>query len=157
MPRMMCLGAKAGEVAVHSFCGETDGHSSVSTLGRRHFEKILAPVTTLDQYWISLGRPRFSFVKCDVEGSELAVLQGAQELLRSDSPPMWLLEVNDETSRAFGYMPSEMIEYLAELGYSFLIIRPGSRHPLVGVPPLHGDTMLAYQPRLHHHRIRNLR
>ena len=48
---------------------------------------------TLDD--IAHGTLRVSFVKCDVEGHELACLRGAQWLLR-EQKPVWLLEVQGD-------------------------------------------------------------
>ncbi len=39
--------------------------------------------------------PKPSFIKMDVEGAESQVLEGAQGLLASQSPPIWLIEVHD--------------------------------------------------------------
>ncbi len=49
----------------------------------------------LDEIWQSLGRPPVSFMKVDVEGSELGVLDGGKELL-STLRPVLLIEVMDQ-------------------------------------------------------------
>lgn len=93
--------------AVDSSVGEIDFWSSTSgsdaqqmtvnsTLGRslRH-DKV--PATTLDAMAAELksgGVERIAFVKCDIEGAEIEMLKGAQALLKSDHPPIWLIEHN---------------------------------------------------------------
>jgi hypothetical protein len=53
---------------------------------------------TLDGLWKAGAFPRLDFVKCDVEGSELDVVRGAQELIGRNLPG-WLVEVGRATSR----------------------------------------------------------
>jgi len=67
--------------------------------------------TTLDLlvYRDHLSRP--SLVKCDVEGSEAAILRGAVRLLHEDPPAAWLIETHGpERAR-------ECAARLAEAGY----------------------------------------
>ena len=56
---------------------------------------IEAQVRPLDDIWRSQGRPPVSFMKVDVEGSGLGVLDGGQELL-STLRPVLLIEVVDQ-------------------------------------------------------------
>jgi FkbM family methyltransferase len=56
---------------------------------------IEAQVRPLDEIWHSQGRPPVSFMKVDVEGSELGVLDGGKELL-STLRPVLLIEVVDQ-------------------------------------------------------------
>lgn len=76
------------------------------------FEKINivhVPTRTLD----SFNLPSVGFIKIDVEGHELTVLQGAQALIRRDRPIL-LIEVED------AFRPnarSKVSELLATLGY----------------------------------------
>ncbi len=53
----------------------------------RSFE---VPLTTVDLAWADAGKPAVSAFKIDVEGGELAVLQGASELLARDHPAILL-------------------------------------------------------------------
>ena len=66
-------------------------------------------VLALDDLWKKNTIPRLDFIKCDVEGSELEVIRGALELIRSQLPG-WLLEVSRETS-------DELFRILKDLGY----------------------------------------
>lgn len=110
----LAVGAEEGELELHLFQGLSHGHASASTLGRIDYEKFRVPVRSLDGL---LDRERTpAFVKIDVEGSELEVLNGANRLLGADRPPIWMLEVNYETSRAFGYRPVELIEHFQGSG-----------------------------------------
>ncbi|HWA10110.1 MAG TPA: FkbM family methyltransferase [Opitutaceae bacterium] len=74
-------------------------------------------VIALDPYLDGLrgGRPkRVSFLKCDVEGHELSVFRGAEQLLRRDRPVL-LFECEQ---RHHGARPiAEVFAYLEGLGY----------------------------------------
>jgi hypothetical protein len=67
------------------------------------------PVATLDSLWEQRLFPSIDFIKCDVEGSELEVLQGSISLLRTHAPAL-LIEVSRDTS-------SDVFALLHELGY----------------------------------------
>jgi FkbM family methyltransferase len=53
--------------------------------------------TTLDAFMAesqTTGKQNIAFIKCDIEGAEPAMLKGAQNLLNSQNPPIWLMEHN---------------------------------------------------------------
>lgn len=110
----LAVGAQQGDLEIHLFEGLSPGHASAATLGRSDYETFRVQVRTLDEL---LDQERIpAFVKVDVEGSELDVLSGAEGLIASETPPIWMLEVNYETSRAFGYRPVEMIDPFRKRG-----------------------------------------
>ena len=59
--------------------------------------------------------PRIDVVKCDVEGHELAVLRGAETLLRRHRPA-WLIEVSGDPD-AVGSNAAEVMDLLRAEGY----------------------------------------
>jgi FkbM family methyltransferase len=77
--------------------------------GRREKVKVL----TLDELWKTNTIRRLNFIKCDVEGSELEVIRGASDLIRSQFPG-WLLEVSRETS-------NEVFKMFKDLGYQAFV------------------------------------
>ena len=70
-------------------------------------------VLRLDDLWKQKTIPHLDFIKCDVEGSELEVIRGAWELIRSQLPG-WLLEVSRGTS-------DELFRVLKDLGYKAFV------------------------------------
>jgi FkbM family methyltransferase len=58
---------------------------------------------------------RLDFLKSDVEGAELFVLRGAEQLLMRRRP-MLLLETGD-SCRNFGYEPQQVFDWLEERGW----------------------------------------
>lgn len=61
-------------------------------------EAIEISVTTLDEHFADYGGPPVAFIKCDVEGHEVAVFQGARRLLEQSRPTL-LVEVHDRHVR----------------------------------------------------------
>ena len=64
--------------------------SSATRIPPNHVQSYDVPVVRVDDVWSRAGRPRVSLLKIDVEGGELAVLQGASELLAAHSPAIML-------------------------------------------------------------------
>ncbi len=70
----------------------------------------------LDEYVKLRNIGPIAFLKCDVEGAELGVLQGAREVLSGPAPPVLQLEVFAEWTRNFGYSPGDLFAYLRDTG-----------------------------------------
>ncbi|HSG40283.1 MAG TPA: FkbM family methyltransferase [Thermoanaerobaculia bacterium] len=129
------VGAEVG-TAVLFLPGEDHGQASLT----RHREgswsaggpvtEHASPLTTLDAYAAERGVRRIDFLKCDVEGAELAVLRGGAGLLERHRPVLHL-EVYPAWTRDFGYGPGELAAFLAGLGYSDLVLlRDGAASPV---------------------------
>jgi len=84
-------------------------------------EHLQVEVETLDAYF-SNSRPP-SLIKCDVEGHELAVFKGGQELL-SRSHPDLLFECHRKEA-----IKGALFSFLENLGYSGFFFEKGERHP----------------------------
>ncbi|WP_324759653.1 FkbM family methyltransferase [Haloarcula montana] len=78
-----------------------------------------------DDYVKENGLPHPTVVKIDVEGAEMAVLRGMQDLLADSSCRLVYCEVHHDSRpetgspdiRDYGHEPSEVREYLVELGF----------------------------------------
>ena len=75
--------------------------------------KAKVPVTTLDSYEFK----NVSFIKIDVEGYEVKVLEGGRETIEGSRPAM-LVEVNRHALERAGTSAEELSEVLADLRYS---------------------------------------
>ncbi len=113
---------RAGETAIHVPDDDPaqaslvrHGGSSWATHAAVHSEPVV--VTTLDDYLRARAAPPPELVKCDAEGAELRILEGAAEMLRR-RPPLLHLEVNPDWSRGFGYTPAGLAGWLVAAGYS---------------------------------------
>lgn len=87
-------------------------------------EMIRCPVTTLDLFASEHGVTKVDLIKCDVEGGELMVLDGAMGVISRDRPLM-MFELLRKWSQRFGYHPNSVIERLSALGYRCFAIGKG--------------------------------
>ncbi len=104
--REAAVGARAGDLELR-LGADPAFHSTTEVAERRgegHSVRVRA--TTLDYDWRAAGSPEVSVVKIDIEGGELAVLDGARELLATQRPVL-LVEERDAAVATF----------LRELGY----------------------------------------
>jgi FkbM family methyltransferase len=99
-------------------------HSGQNTLGEfvysgvsgAHDEEI--QLRRLDMLVADLSRP-IDLIKMDVEGAELAVLRGAEKVLR-ESRPVILFEMLDAALRAQNSSALELMDFFAQRKYSVL-------------------------------------
>ena len=82
------VGAESGTLQFHE-----DGNGSGWGFLSEELGGISVPVVTVDDTVAELGLDRVDFIKIDVEGGELAVLQGAESTLLRDQP-LLLFELN---------------------------------------------------------------
>jgi len=124
-------------VAVSSARGSMDllvpaaeGHSSpgaslspASVTGSHHRQTV--SVVTLDEYFAS-GQ-RVACIKCDCEGHELEVFQGAERILRRDCP---VLLFECEARHMSGRQPQDVFKHLQSLGYRGYFFSPAGLQPI---------------------------
>jgi len=135
---------------IYRFGNLTHGHSSLSPVLGRPAQAMPCKITTIDQYRHSHSIERIDFVKVDVEGAEHLVLEGAQSVFDLKPSPMWLLEMNYDTSRAFGYAPVNLLQFLAErddFRFFRIVGASGGLLPMTGIEDWgHGDNVLCIPP-----------
>jgi hypothetical protein len=74
-------------------------------------------VTTLDAFCSEKSISRVDMLKVDVEGGELGVFQGAQQLLAQRDAPIVMFEVGDVLAERFGTSPSHVKRLLEARNY----------------------------------------
>ena len=99
----------------------------------RSDQHIAVQVSTLDAYLSQRPHPRVSFIKCDVEGHELHVFQGAEQTLRRGQPVL-LLEC-EQRHHGAGDM-RDVFAYLEKLDYHGFFFERGALRPLAEFNPL---------------------
>jgi len=104
----LAVGDADGKVLLHHFSSLPHGHASTRTLGHEDFTEEAVECSPLDSLLVDAVRLP-NLIKLDVEGSELAALRGAATVLAARQS-MWVIEVNSETSAAFGYTPTEPLD-----------------------------------------------
>ena len=81
-------------------------------------------VSTLDDEWRALGRPRVSAVKIDVEGAEQQVLDGGRALLAEQRPSV-LLEWHEAYLRRFATPPAALLDIAGRYHYRIFTVPHG--------------------------------
>ncbi|HHM04946.1 MAG TPA: FkbM family methyltransferase [Gammaproteobacteria bacterium] len=76
---------------------------------------------TLDDYACRNRLADIRLIKCDVEGAERAVLQGASRLLQTQRPAL-IIEVSPLWCARFGYRPADLWQLLQAHGYHYEVI-----------------------------------
>jgi FkbM family methyltransferase len=116
----VALGRESGKATLHLVDGTEDGCNSLRS---PNVEQATIPVEVqvqpLDDFLRQSGVQRIDFVKLDVEGAELSVLQGADGLFRSQQRPVVLAEVSDVRTGPWGYVAREIIEWLGRKGFEW--------------------------------------
>lgn len=115
-------------VAVTNHCGTEHftnqqlGHAlnHISKENTTNLREVIA--TTLDAYANENSLQPVGLIKCDVEGAEMLVIEGALELLKRDEPNL-LLEICPLWMTRFNHTPIQLWEQLSEHGYSYHVIR----------------------------------
>lgn len=117
------LGRQEGTTEFH-LCLDHQGswssirHPAADVTARRVVVEV--PITTLDAYLLrDKAVDRVDMMKIDVEGGELDVLRGAQEVLRRFRP-LILCELEDRRTRQWGYGAAEIVSLLEESNYRWL-------------------------------------
>ena len=83
-------------------------------------------VEILDKYVEENNINQVDFIKCDVEGAELLVLQGAKVTLKRYHPII-LIEIDDKWTKRFGHSAKNVIDYLLSFDYKVKMINHKSK------------------------------
>lgn len=120
------------------FDSTISGAASAAPLGIEFAdtETLTCAVETLDGFVDRTGVSP-DFIKCDVEGGELAVFRGARKTL-DRSKPMVFTEMLRKWSARFGYHPNEIIALFSDLGYECFSLSNGMLRPF---PEMTEDTV----------------
>lgn len=92
----------------------------------RYHVDVLADVETLDGLCAAAGLTRLDFLKIDVEGGELHVLQGGQQVIERFGPTLYV-EIEARHTARYEYEPHDVVDWLAERGYTMYVWCDGWR------------------------------
>lgn len=88
------------------------------------------PAITVDELIEEIGWGHVDFIKMDIEGSEVAAIQGMSRLLARADAPTIAYESNGHTLRFFGETPNHLIAALEKFGYQNYLVEPGRLIPV---------------------------
>ncbi len=97
--------------------------------------KKTVPVTTMDQYASEHQLNRIDFIKCDVEGAELLVFEGAKNVLNRDKPVV-LCEAYEAWLKRFGREREDLLRFFNQFNYQAFALKGKE---LVPIKELHED------------------
>jgi FkbM family methyltransferase len=122
------MGARAGQAELFVASGRETGCNSLRPPAVRGTpKKVSVHVDTLDDFLARRGIERVDFIKMDVEGAELSVMQGAGKLFSGTARPVVLVEVCDLRTVAWGYAANEIFKHLGQRDYQWFEVRDGGQ------------------------------
>ncbi|MGH3622415.1 MAG: FkbM family methyltransferase [Sciscionella sp.] len=92
------------------------------------------PAQTLDSFSAQSGIDRLDFVKADVEGAELDLLEGGAETIARFRPSL-LLEIEQRHVERYGRAAESVAEWLTERGYTMRVWRGSAWQPVDRLDP----------------------
>ncbi len=102
--------------------------------------KISCRMRPLDDLIAEGLAPQPDFIKCDVEGAELSVFEGARTTLNRPDAPIIMFEVNPKSMQAFGNAADATFRFLEDLpaaNYQFFEVLDGTIVPVAKFSGLH--------------------
>lgn len=91
---------------------------------KKSFKKFVIRTVSLDKYAADLDLTSIDFIKADIEGAELLMLEGGSSVLAKFKPILFL-EVQKSSTQLFGYFPSDLFKYLEQFGYEAFYAKKG--------------------------------
>ena len=119
----VALGRETAESTLYVVAGRDTGCNSLRPPAvTEPTQTVQVPVTSLDTFLAQQNVARVDFIKMDVEGGELGVLEGAEELLGRHPRPVILAELADSRTLPWGYSASAIYDSLVAKGYHWFTI-----------------------------------
>lgn len=143
----MCLSDSCGEVVLYVPTKMGAAFASLAVQNYKGgFEKIITKSDLLDNYCRINNIENIDFIKIDVEGAELKVLNGAFGILSAAKKPAMLIESSESMTAAFGYHVKDVISFLERLNYFGYRVENGTLTPLSNLASGNGYDYLFIDP-----------
>jgi FkbM family methyltransferase len=144
---------REGEAVLHVAGDIADSSASLYPAAQAQAGSEVCRTVALDQFVQSEGLQPPDLIKLDAEGAELAVLQGAQGLL-ANSPPLWLMEMEEKNLRAAGASKAAVANFLASYGYQAAHLRKGRWYATADLAGVKGRNIFWFNPNIPAHRAK---
>jgi len=105
---------------VHDY-KSSSGDGILDTQRAGNTKAVSVETITLDSWWIKNNQPRVDVVKIDVEGGELLVLRGMQDLINKCRPDI-VLEISLLNIAVYPYQPQEYLSYFQLISYGLFTL-----------------------------------
>jgi len=101
-------------------------------------------IVQLDDFCTDRGIERIGFLKVDVEGAEVCVIKGAENLLRKGAIDLMWIEVEPDNLCEMGDSIDDLADAMNDVGYTFHLLQPdGSASPAVDIRRNWAPNMIA--------------
>jgi len=142
---------REGEAVLHLLGDIADSSASLYPAAQAQAGQEVCRTVALDHFLDSEGLRPPDLVKLDAEGAELAVLKGAAGLI-NDSPPLWLMEMEEKNLRAAGASKAAVAQFLTGCGYRAAHLRKGRWYATADLAGVKGRNIFWFNPLVPAHR-----
>lgn len=140
-----------GEATLYRADGIADSSASLFSAAAGAAVGEVCRTVALDGWLKQEGLRPPDFLKLDVEGAELAALQGAAGILTA-SRPLLLVEMEEKNLVAAGASKAAIQSFLQDFGYRAAFLRKGRWHPIDDVNLTRGRNLFWFNPAIPKHR-----
>lgn len=101
-------------------------------------------VDTLDKALAARGVERIDVLKIDIEGGELAALQGAEGIMGNSPRMMLVIEIIDEHCKRAGHSGKALFDFIVGKGFKGFLPKPWPRalKPVATYDPGYFDNII---------------
>ena len=147
---------REGEAVLHLAGDIADSSANLYQAAAAQAGCEVCRTVALDYFLGEENLPRPHLIKLDAEGAELAVLKGAQQLI-NDSPPLWLMEMEEKNLRAAGASKAAVAEFLTGCGYRAAHLSKGCWYATADPAGAKGRNIFWFKPMVAGHREKAVR
>jgi FkbM family methyltransferase len=140
-----------GEATLYRADGIADSSASLFSAAAGASGGETCRTVALDGWLKQEGLRPPDFLKLDVEGAELAALQGAAGIL-AESSPLLLVEMEEKNLAAAGASKAAIQSFLQDFGYRAAFLRKGHWHLIDDVNLTRGRNLFWFNPAISKHR-----
>jgi FkbM family methyltransferase len=142
---------REGEAVLHLAGDIADSSANLYQAAQPQAVSEVCRTVSLDHFRREEHLPPPDLIKLDAEGAELAVLKGAQQLIH-DSPPLWLMEMEEKNLRAAGASKIAVAQFLTGCGYRAAHLNKGRWYATADPAAVKGRNLFWFNPSVHAHR-----
>ena len=142
---------REGEAVLHLDGDIADTSASLYPAGPVQAGCEICRTVALDHFLRAENLPAPDLIKLDAEGAELAVLQGAHQLI-NDAPPLWLMEMEEKNLRAAGASKAAVAQFLTGCGYRAAHLRKGRWYATADLAGVKSRNIFWFNPAVPAHR-----
>ncbi|MDP3181551.1 MAG: FkbM family methyltransferase [Desulfobaccales bacterium] len=147
----LAVAATEGEAVLYLSADIADSSASLYHPGKEPAGRQVCMTISLDKFLVEQGLRPPGFLKIDVEGAELAVLQGAPNLIAAYTP-LLLMEMEEKNLAAAGASKADIQQLLTGYGYRAAHLRQGRWRLIDDVAEARGRNIFWFNPALPKHR-----